>query len=55
MTELTTEEEAVLRPEYEKYCADFPKWGFPVKYALTFDEWWREAADNAKDRAKHKD
>jgi len=52
MINLNHEEEALLRPEYEQYCAEFPRWGFPIKYALSFDDWWRAKADNIKDDMK---
>jgi hypothetical protein len=54
----TPEELAILRPEYEEYCAKFnngvwldklpPHAGSP----MSFDDWWRNAADEAKDSAK---
>lgn len=51
MITLTPEEEAIIRPEYDKYLSKFlyPDYG----EALSFDEWWRDKADAAKDRAKY--
>ena len=56
---LTPEEQAVLLPEYEKYCALHARMQrrFPnlEPLMLRFDDWWRAQADEAKDRAKYQD
>lgn len=57
MTNLTYEEEQILRPEYEKYCAFHAKMQnrFPhlEPLMLRFDDWWRAKANNAKEEAKY--
>lgn len=50
---LTPEEESILRPEYDKYCESFQRWHYKNGDVLSFDDWWRAAADEAKDRAKY--
>ena len=49
MITLTPEEEAILRPEYDKYIS-----GCILSYRtgdspLSFDAWWREKADNVNE------
>lgn len=65
MITLTPQEEAILRPEYEMYVASHERyrkycdttnnqrWKQPP--AMSFDDWWRNAADEAKDRTKYQD
>lgn len=57
MITLTPEEQAILLPEYEKYCAFHAKMQrrFPhlEPLILRFDDWWRAKADNMKDEAKY--
>lgn len=53
MITLTPEEEAILRPEYEKYLAERYKWEWKDDAVMDFDTWWRSMADEAKDRAKY--
>lgn len=49
MITLTPEEEAILRPDYEAYLVktldDQP---------LSFDQWWRAMADEAKNNREGK-
>lgn len=51
----TPEELAILRPEYEKYLAERYKWEWKDDVVMSFDDWFRASADEAKDRAKYKD
>lgn len=55
MTDLTDEEKKILMPEYRKYLAWFKKWMIEEALPLSFDAWWREYADELKDRAKYQD
>ncbi len=55
MITLTPEEEAILRPKYQEYCEWFHHPQLGNAFVMSFDEWWREQADNAKDRAKYQD
>jgi hypothetical protein len=54
MITLTAEEEAILRPKYEKYLQRSYKWRWNEGNVMSFDDWWRDRADDAKDRAKYK-
>ena len=53
MITLTPEEEAILRPEYDKYLADQLRYRMHNGDDMSFDDWWRAQADEAKDRAKY--
>lgn len=59
MISLTPEEEAILRPEYNAYvarCNDTAAtMGRYLTFPMSFDDWWRHTADEAKDRAKYQD
>lgn len=55
MTTLTKQEIALLMPEYNKYLNERYKWEWKDDAVMSFDDWWRNAADEAKDRAKYKD
>ncbi len=52
MVTLTPEEVQILMPEYAKYL---DKWREGYGNPMSFDDWWRDAADAAKDRAKYQD
>ena len=49
MITLTPAEEAILRPEYDKYLADQLRYRMHNGDDMSFDDWWRAQADNAKD------
>ncbi len=52
MMTLTPEEIAILRPEYEKYLRDNERhrlYRSDVDWPMSFDDWWRMKADNAKE------
>ncbi len=49
-TQFTTEELAILRPEYEKYLT---KWRKGYGVPMIFETWLASAADEAKERAKY--
>ncbi len=50
---LTPDEQAMLRPEYDEYLKSFGHLvHLQYQKPMSFDQWWREAADEAKDRAK---
>ena len=59
MTDLTSEEEATLRHEYQKYLIRCRGMESTQKreflYPMSFDDWFRASADEAKDRAKYQD
>lgn len=55
MISLTHEEEAILRPQYEEYISCMYHWNGSPCEVMSFDDWWREKADYAKDRAKYQD
>lgn len=44
-----------MRPKYDDYLAWFNKWMIPDAAPFSFDEWWRAAAAEEKDRAKYQD
>lgn len=48
------EEEPILRPEYDKCCESHQKWHWKGGHVMSFDEWWRSQADNAKDNREGK-
>ena len=50
MITLTPEEEAILRPEYDKYLERSHKWKWNQGSIMSFDEWWRAMADEIKSR-----
>ena len=63
----TPEEEAILRPEYERYLERYassyngkdalPKdslWRVTREKPMSFDDWWRSMADNIKDNREGK-
>lgn len=52
MINLTAEEEAILRPEYDKYCAAHRRWQWKAPL-LNFNDWWRATADEVKERKKY--
>lgn len=54
MISLTHEEEAILRPEYDNYLAAHRRWHWKAPL-LSFDDWWREQADNVKENIRHQD
>ena len=45
----TPAEEARLRSEYAEYCIQFNKWHWKDGDVMSFDDWWRAAADNANE------
>ena len=49
----TPEELAILRPEYQKYCDQHQRWHWKDGNVMSFSDWWRAMADEAKDRAKY--
>jgi hypothetical protein len=56
MDNFTPEELAILRDDYHLYCAQFREWHFKESgEVMSFDDWWRAAADEAKDHAKYND
>lgn len=55
MTDLTAEEEAILRQKYQEYCDRHQRWHWKDGHVESFDTWWRSQADEAKDRAKYQD
>ena len=50
----TPEELAILRPEYDKYCASHQRWHWKDGDVMSFDDWWRAMADNVKDNREGK-
>lgn len=52
MTVLTPEEKTILYPEYERYLEPYKNQWYCLP--LSFDDWWRETADNAKDNQEGK-
>lgn len=50
----TPEELAILRPEYEKYLHERYKWEWKDDAVMSFDDWWRAMADNARDQREGK-
>ena len=53
MITLTPEEETILRHEYQKYCDSHQRWHWKDGDVMSFDDWWRAMADEAKERAKY--
>lgn len=54
MTDLTPEEEAILRPEYDAYIARRRRWEGDTTEPTPFSDWWRAMADNVKDSREGK-
>lgn len=54
MITLSTEEESLLRPEYDKYLAERYKGEWKDDAVMDFDSWWRAMADNIKDNREGK-
>ena len=46
---LSPEDEAILRSEYRIYCAGFNRDHWKDGIVMSFDEWWRFQADNARE------
>ena len=57
LTPFTPEELAILRPEYEKYLAAHERTryykGTLDYWPMSFDDWFRASADEAKEKAKY--
>lgn len=54
MTDIQVEEEMLLRAEYWNYCNQFTRDDWKDGNVMSFDEWWRSQADNAKDNREGK-
>jgi hypothetical protein len=50
----TPEELAILRPEYQKYCDQHQRWHWKDGEVMSFDDWWRNKADNLKEQKEGK-
>lgn len=58
MIDFTPEEKAILIPEYEKYLANNERhrlYNSKIGWPMSFDDWFRAMADEAKDRTKYQD
>ena len=53
MITLTPEEEAILRPKYRRWLLQHIVTPWDTTEPMSFDDWFRAAADEAKENAKY--
>jgi hypothetical protein len=49
------DDEISIRMEYHEYLKDRYKSEWKDDSVMSFDDWWRSKADEAKDRVKYQD